>query len=210
MVYPAYLIPHCHDGMISVIEQLEITCFARRANRPGPIVDTSGSRVLQDAILGSGESRQMKELSINLVGQHKAEDCYLKVAKSDNPYSDLWVLGTNGLCPEEHEVSSLSPDEYGIVYFKFARKDIPFPISEGENDCIATVCHKPTNCNYWHFQFEVTLTNGTLLPPNPKWKDRMLKRLLDILVDSWAYPSFPDRVDLSVPLSCRVAAQSCA
>jgi len=210
MEYPFYLVPQCEDGTINVIEQLDKICFARRAKRPGSIVDTSGTRVTQDAILGPGESGQMKDLSINLLGQHTKNDCYIMITKSDIPYSDLWNLGTPGICPKESEVSLLSSEEFGIVYFMFARKDIPFPISETDHDCSATICHRPTNCNYWHFQLEVTLSNGDSLPANPEWKKRLLKRMLGILVEAWASTSPSDCSDSTIPLTYRIAAQRSA
>lgn len=210
MEYPDYLVPTTNDGIIGPLVSLEELCFARRANRAGTIVDTSGKRVLQDAVLGQGQSGQMQELSINLLGQHTEDDCFWRIQNSGQRYFDLWVPGNPGLCPQSDELSVFSREEYGTVYFLFGREDIPFPITEGNNDCHATINHRPTNCNYWHFQFEVSFTNGETLARNPKWRDRLLKRLLGIMLEAWAYSVPPKDFDFMMPLGYRQAAQSIA
>lgn len=203
MEYPQYLIPAKDDSFLDIHDILKNCSFVRRAKRAGQISDTSGSRVQRDMVLGPEEYGQMKDLSLNLLGEHTVIDCYWNVCAKDTPYHDFWAEGYDGIYPRESDLARYDDTVIGIIFFNFSRPDLPFPLADAGNNCKAIMCHRPTFCNYWHFQLEITLENGDELPKSGNWRKRIFKTALYALIESWAYPSNPQGIDTSLPLLMR-------
>lgn len=102
-----------------------------------------------------GRTHELPQYSLNLLGIFKTKHSKIKLKNPNSPYSDYWLSGDKNLRPKWNEIKRDS--KRGEIYFKFSEvNNFPFPIESGKQFSKYNLAlkHKPTKCNFWHFEIK--------------------------------------------------------
>ena len=144
--YPNRLLPQPTYLLIDG-EQVSSGAVARRTPNYEPLLGEDGTIIVGQ--LSSPTEDITRGFSVNLLGQFELQDIpWRPLAK---PLYEYWQLGEAGLMPQPDEVEY--KEERTWNYYWLDIRDlhgVTFKVTGKEYTCC--VCHKPTRCNYWHFE----------------------------------------------------------
>lgn len=122
--------------------------------------------------------RFVSGMSMNLLSVYrKRHTQYIVNYKSNNGASDPWKLGEVSIIPRKKLKKKKSAGYFGmkIADIMSIQKKLPMKNNEGASEdefLISTVIeHKPSRCNYWHF--EIYLYAKDLDKPNESYCGKM-------------------------------------
>ena len=174
-IYPEYLIPKSHYKIISYRPE-HTDCYLIRVTPNKNYRDLTTNDILEDCI--ASPTAHVLDYSLLILGQYSEKDFKFSV-KDDKVdpkgYNRNWEMGTDGIMPLSSDVDI--DGNKGGIYFKFiSLMNIrPQYIYSGtiQKSLIPKIIHKPTNCNFWHFEVRwLNATGEDIFALQGPWKKR--------------------------------------
>jgi hypothetical protein len=155
--YPGRLLPQPIYLIISGA-QISAGAVVRRTPEHLPLLGEDGK--ILPGQLSSPTEDIARGFSVNLLGLFQIEDVGWRPLKED--LSKYWEEGEEGLSPQEGEAEYKEPTTWNYYWLDIQDvHGVSFTSSGKQFTCC--VCHKPTLCNYWHFELHFHDANGIVV-----------------------------------------------
>jgi len=204
MEYPSYLIPKANFKLITWGEWLTERYLLRYT--PGSdLIDSENGKVKLDYIYKRENWSQGKDLSTNLLGIYKFDDCYLETIgnRKRTYFDDLWLEGESVDFPLYMSDFVLNTSR-GAFYLKIGdilNQEILYN-RENEQGLVAVckVIHTPTRANFWHFSIRWWNDEGDIMEQSGNWIQRMLKTTVRTFIQQHAIIEQPTSITIQESL----------
>ena len=184
--YPQYLIPQPHYNIINSKSIFE-NCFLIRTTPDQYYRDSPQSPI--KGIQISNPSSNVLQYSLSIFGIFNTHEVKF-IVKDDKEfpkgYHYDWIPRTNGIRPLPDHVNI--DENKGCIFFNFGKLKILSPKFKYINEKVETlkplILHKPTNCNYWHYEVTwVNEDNQDISILEGSWKKRAYSAIKTLLID---------------------------
>ncbi|MDA3940912.1 MAG: hypothetical protein PF693_16635 [Spirochaetia bacterium] len=167
-------------------------------NYPEELIPQSNYKIIRiDAICN--KEREVFGLSTNLYAVYVCN--HLNFNPLDKSFHDYWSPGDSVLDATKIEYE-LIDDVFPIFFFikDLHRQTIPYKKTMPNKNNIqefhgtTSIVHKPTKCNYWHFEFSIHDVNDNIISKaGGTWQKNIANFLLKSFLKEYAFSETPSK-----------------
>ncbi len=207
MIYPCELLPKENYTIIKTENLPDNCCLIRRSLKDKDYTFDNMGEVRIDAICNTEDEHDMYGLSNNLLSIFKRHHINYRVLTDEHKNNAYWNEGdsTPAIVNIKFEYLQNNPP----IFFKVNElhdKDFPYePPLKNKNNTNKTnkiigkckVIHKPTKCNYWHFELNFFDVNETLIKKTSSvWKIEAAKFFIKTYLIMNIYSEITEEIQL--------------
>ena len=207
MSYPTRLLPKINYTYMAT-ECLPKESSLLRITQTQDNADLLG-KVKNDAMLDEKSYHQVFGLSVNIYGPFLLDDIKFQIISKD--LNNYWNEADECLEYIQPTDYTITESRGAIFLYLFSLHNKPFPYSKNinneERDFIGTciVIHKPTKCNFWHFEIKFKEQDGKIIKSKDvSWQKRLQKHLIKSFIKKFAFVKEPEKVELSKEIYCKL------